>query len=230
MSTRKLNSNYNLIVTSHADDETIFFGGLILSHRPRPWKIVCVTDGNADGQGALRKKQFEKACSLLKVQEHSWLGLPDIYEKRLNTEQLIETLKALAPPHQIFTHGILGEYGHPHHQDVSYSVHKAFAQHPKLYSVAWNCYPDLSVKISKAQYEKKCHILSNIYGSETRRFFNLLPSMATEGFTRVLASEVEALYQFYTKGQPLKKSQLKHFQWLWTRLQEQGSIASPRLF
>ena len=230
MSTRKSNSKYNLIVTAHADDETIFFGGLILSRRTLPWKIVCVTDGNADGQGLKRKKQFEKACTLLNVKNLEWLSFPDIFEKRLDTEKLIEYLSVLPKPNEIFTHGILGEYGHPHHQDVCYSVHQSFKKHPKLYSTAWNCYPDLSVKISKAQYQKKCYILSEVYGSETRRFFNLLPATALEGFARIDVSEVEAIYEFYTQGHPLKRTQLKHYHWLWQRLQEQGPNLGPRLF
>ena len=234
MSTRKSNSKYNLVVTSHADDETIFFGALILARRKLPWKIVCVTDGNADGQGPLRKKQFEKACHLLGVKQHEWLGFPDIYEQRLKTDDLTAYLKNLPAPQEIFTHGILGEYGHPHHQDVSYAVHQSFAKHPKLFSVAWNCYPDLIVKINSTQYKKKCQILAEVYGSETRRFFNLLPSVAMEGFAQVKTSEVETLYNFLKSGQPLNRTRLHHFKWLWQHLNEQakelGPNARPRLF
>jgi LmbE family N-acetylglucosaminyl deacetylase len=230
MSTRKLNSKYNLVVTSHADDETIFFGALILSRRQIPWKIVCVTDGNADGQGLLRKKQFEKACQLLKVKHYEWLGMPDIYEKRLNTDQLIQHLKSLPPPQEIFTHGILGEYGHPHHQDVSFAVHKAFSRHPRLFSVAWNCFPDLLIKINALDYKKKAHILADVYGSETRRFFNLLPATAVEAFVKLKLPEVETLYHFFREGRPLQVSQMKHFKWLLTHFQEQGAGSQPRLF
>ncbi|MEK7355673.1 MAG: PIG-L family deacetylase, partial [Bdellovibrionota bacterium] len=120
------------------DDETLFFGGLLQRRRTRRWTVVCVTDANADGQGKKRRKQFEKACRLLGVKKPLWWSFPDRYAERLPVVELIAKLRALPKPHTIYTHGIIGEYGHPHHQDVSYAVHLAFAEHPRVYASAYN--------------------------------------------------------------------------------------------
>lgn len=221
--------NYNLIVTAHPDDETIFFGGLILSRPQPPWKVICVTDANADGQGGLRRKQFQTACRQLGIKSSDWLGFPDIYDQRLDVEKLSSLLQKEARPKKIFTHGILGEYGHPHHQDVSYAVHKAFPRQ-EVYSVAWNCFPHLSVKITKEDFRKKLRILTHTYGSETQRFLNLLPATAVENFIQVSLREVEALYQVLSQDLVLQESKLKVYKGLSGHLEELKKRAKQRAF
>jgi hypothetical protein len=205
---------HNLIVVAHPDDETIFFGGLMQRHRSKEWTIVCMTDGNADGEGRKRKKQFEAACRKQGVKDAQWWGYPDIFEDRLDTEKMTADLRELPKPYEIYTHGIIGEYGHPHHQDVSYSVHKAFAKHPRVYSAAYNTYPDFSMTLTKKEFTKKADVLTQIYGSETSRFLNLLPATAFEGFLHLELKEVEAIYGFYTQNKSLKSGDLRAYKWL----------------
>lgn len=226
---------YNLLVVSHPDDETIFFAGLIMRggavfpRRPRgaksaralkkmshplPWKIICVTDGNADGQGALRRRQFKRACSFLGVDDAEWWGFQDKFEARLPVTELSERLRSMPRPETVFSHGVLGEYGHPHHQDVCMAVHEAFQGHGGVYSTAFNAYPEISVELTEAEFQLKARILTKIYGSETSRFLNLLPATASESFVRVGLEEVRAIYQFLATDRPLAVRRLHHYAWL----------------
>ena len=204
---------YNLLCVAHPDDETLFFGGL-LQRQKGNWRVVCVTDANADGQGAMRRKQFEKAMRLLGVAHNDWLGFPDIYENRLDVDRLINELRSLPAPKEIYTHGILGEYGHPHHQDVSYSVHEAFPASERLYSSAYNAFPEVKIALSQKEFELKCRILTEVYGTETSRFLNLLPATSSEGFVKLDRKEVRAIYDFVAHNEPLKTRQLKTYRWL----------------
>ena len=85
---------YALLVVAHPDDESIFFSGLLLNERKLPWKVICVTDGNADLAGSKRADQFKVACQLLKVKSEQW-NFPDKFEARLNTEKLMKKLTEL---------------------------------------------------------------------------------------------------------------------------------------
>lgn len=211
MTRTKSKPNYNLVCVAHPDDETIFFGGLLQKKRNKlPWHVVCMTsDGDPE-----RKKQFAKACALLGVEKTHWWAFPDRYEQRLPIRDVVEKLLELPTPAEIFTHGAVGEYGHPHHQDVSYAVHSAFQDHGKLFSVAYNTFPDFEIKLTPKEFELKARILTKIYGSETSRFLNVLPSTYAEGFHRLQFSEVEAVYDFLARQQPLKPRAMKATKWL----------------
>ena len=190
-----------LLVVAHPDDETIFFSSVMLkfSHR---LKVICVTDGNADGLGEKRKLQFLRACKSFKVAEAVMWDFPDTFEKRLPVRVIAEAIKKELYDtnrfSKVFTHGILGEYGHPHHQDVSFATHEAFEKNSsaKIYSTAYNIFPDLVFKLSKSQFEKKTRILWNVYGSEIRRLLNFLPARETDTFAKVKFEEIQELYRF----------------------------------
>lgn len=206
-------ANYNLLVTAHPDDEVIFFSGLLQTLRNKPWTLICVTDGNADGKGQIRAKELQMAARKLKIKKLIQWDFPDLFNDRLPITRLIERLESLPKPAAIYTHGILGEYGHPHHQDVSLACHRTFAKQCPVYSLAYNCYPEKIIKLSPAQYRLKTKILSEIYFSETKRFSNMLPAQAHEGYVQVDLKEIEALYQHLLGVEKIDPKKLKTYKW-----------------
>ncbi|HMN67499.1 MAG TPA: PIG-L family deacetylase [Bdellovibrionales bacterium] len=203
---------HNLLVVAHPDDETIFFGGLVQVYRRRPWKIICVTDGNADGEGVRRKKDFESACHALRAKECEMWDFADRFDERLDLDRLIQRLRS-EDAVEVFTHGALGEYGHPHHQDVSLAVYRAFQARAIIWSTAYNCFAEKTHRIPRKAHDKKCAILSKTYFSETNRFARWLPAHSTEGFTRLQLSEVEAVHAFLSGHGTLDKKALKEYAW-----------------
>jgi LmbE family N-acetylglucosaminyl deacetylase len=219
----------NLIVVAHPDDETIFFGGLIQTYRRRPWKVICVTDGNADGQGERRRLDFLNACKKLGAAKAEMWDFPDLYDQRLDLSRLVERLQSENAA-EVFTHGILGEYGHPHHQDVCLGTHRAFAKSRTVWSVAYNCYAEKLIKIPRKAYQRKCEVLSLIYFSETQRFARWLPAANYEGYSKVELKEVEALHMYFRDGKVPAPSFLKTYRWFKPYLEEFRTQVTARPF
>lgn len=219
--------NKYLIIVAHPDDETIFFSGLLQSSPQYTYKVVCVTNGNADGMGKERARSFGEACQKQGALCEQW-DFPDVYDKRLDQNLLQSKLKELTPCSKVYTHGIIGEYGHPHHQDVSYAVHKVFGN--KTYSIAYNCYPSELINLTPAQYQLKQEILSSTYLSETIRFSNIIPASFSEGYIQISIDEVEALYNFFTGLNPLDELRLYHYFWLKDHLKEVFTTPFKRMF
>ncbi|MGZ3693703.1 MAG: PIG-L family deacetylase [Bdellovibrionota bacterium] len=205
---------YRLLVVAHPDDETIFFGGLLMNLRSLPWLVICVTDGNADGRGHERTKEFKAATKLLGVKNTEHWDFLDKYPDRLPMDELVSRLQKLSTPKEIYTHGPVGEYGHPHHQDVCLAVHRAFSGKAKIFSPAWNCNIEKIIKLSPAQYKKKTQAYSKVYGQETTRFVNILPNMAVETFRQFSTKEVEAIVGFFRREKPLDAKALKEAAWM----------------
>lgn len=196
------------MVVAHPDDETIFFGGILQVFRRYPWHVICVTDGNADGEGMIRRADFMKACKQLRVANAEMWDFPDIYEKRLDVVRLQERLAQLPKPAAVFSHGILGEYGHPHHQDVSIAVHRHFCHPIPVWSAAYNSFPQKIFRLSKKTFAVKQKVLSETYFSQTKNFARWLPCTHSEGIHQLDLKEVEALYAFF-QGQELRLQHLK---------------------
>jgi LmbE family N-acetylglucosaminyl deacetylase len=222
---------FDLVVVAHPDDETFYFAGLIMAQRSRAWRVVCVTDGNADGDTLRRRKQFKRACKSLGVKHFEHWKFPDVYEDRLDIALLRDQLQHLCSqfgkPTRIFTHGIIGEYGHPHHQDISYAVHQTFGASKNVYTCAYNASPDMRVELNASEFRRKSKIIMSIYGSESQRFINLIPCTASEGFLRVSKKELEAVYDFFARGKALKVSALSHYRWLAKDLRQRRNMPRP---
>lgn len=205
---------YNLLVVAHPDDDTIFCGGLLQVYRRRPWKVIVVTDGNADGQGDIRRNDFFNACKELKIKDFEMWDFPDRFNVRLDIEALAQRL-GQETPSEVFTHGILGEYGHPHHQDVCVSVHRAFKPRKiPVWSIAYNCYAEKIFRLPRKAYERKCKVLSQVYFSQTKNFVRWLPAQTHEGFVQVTQAEVEALHDYFIGGKTeVAENELKIYSW-----------------
>lgn len=203
----------NLLVVAHPDDETIFFGGLVQVYRRRPWKVICVTDGNADNEGEKRKSDFFAACSQMKAKTFEMWDFPDRFDARLDVDALTRKLQA-EDAAEVFTHGALGEYGHPHHQDVCLAAYRAFQGRAIIWSTAYNCFAEKIVRVPRRAYESKAQILSRTYFSETKRFARWLPHQNHEGFIQLKLDEVEALYAYLSSNQSAGLAgKLKEYAW-----------------
>lgn len=220
---------YRLLVVAHPDDETIFFGGLLQREKSLPWKVVCVTDGNADGRGAERSDEFSRATKLFGVKKTEHWNFPDLFPNRLPITEITERLSTFAPPKEVYTHGPIGEYGHPHHQDVCLATHRAFPK-LKIFSPAWNCMPDKVIKLSPAEFKKKSKAYSEIYYKETSRFMNILPDTSVEAFARFSLNEVESLVGYFRHENELDLKAIRHFSWLAPLLPALREKLEVRLF
>lgn len=222
---------YRLLVAAHPDDESIFFAGPLLTMRDLPWHVICLTDGNADGRGVARHKELLAAAKLLGVKKMEQWSYPDLYPNRLPAQEIAERLSKLPLPKEIYTHGPLGEYGHPHHQDACLAVFRAFGKSKvKITSPAWNCAADFEIRLTPAQYKKKSFAYAEIYGKETSRFLNVLPNMAVESFRRFTAAEVEAVVGFFRRERNLNARQMKEYAWAAKMLPELREKLETRLF
>ncbi len=220
---------YRLLVVAHPDDETIFFGGLLLQLRDLPWHVICLTDGNADGRGKERHQEFLAATKLLGVKKAEHWSYRDIFPNRLPVEEITTRLRALAIPKEVYTHGPLGEYGHPHHQDCALATYRAFPK-LKIFSPAWNCRAEKVVHLSPAQFRKKTQAFAEIYRKETSRFLNILPNMSVEGFCRFQLQEIEALVGFLRHERSLDVTALKEHKWAASLLPDLVQKLETRLF
>jgi LmbE family N-acetylglucosaminyl deacetylase len=200
-----------VVVCAHPDDETLFFAGLILEHPFVDWTIVCVTDGNADRQGGRRFKDFHSACRKLGAARSIQLHYEDKYSRRIKPELLIADLKDLQTQFKwdiVFTHSPIGDYGHPHHQDVSYSTHQSFKQ---VWSIGFNVVGDWVVRLSSKNFARKSKIIHDDYFSETKRFLQFLPISSAESFTQISQKESECIYSFFLGAKSL--AGLKKYKW-----------------
>jgi LmbE family N-acetylglucosaminyl deacetylase len=220
---------YNLLVVAHPDDESIFFTGLVLRRRKLPWRLVCATDGNADGRGSERALELRAAAKQLGIKQVDHWNYADIYEQRLPVEEIAERLEEFPEPSAIFTHNPLGEYGHPHHQDICAAVHQAFPA-KKIFSPAYNCAADFTVALSKAELNKKSKIYAGIYKKEADRFLEQLPLSFVEGFANFSEKEALAMYQFFCGGALPAAKDLKKFLWMRGSLPEIRERISKRRF
>lgn len=220
----------NLLVFAHPDDEALFFTGLILNEKSTDWHLICVTDGNGDGRAKERTKELQESARRLKVAGLDQWNYPDRFGQRLDTASLIGQLQKLRRYSTVYTHGPLGEYGHPHHQDVCYAVHKAFRGRSPVWSVAYNSHASFPVRLNSKQFEFKCRLLSEVYGLETRRFMHLLPATGTEGFVRLDWQEVHELYQALCEKRAARAKFLKAYKWLGPKLPDTAYLDLSRPF
>ena len=228
--TKEIKKSYRLLVVSHPDDETLFFSGALLHLRDLPWLIVCVTNGNADGAGSARAMDFQKACQMFKVKAAVQWNFPDVYEERLDIAGLEYHLRQLPPPTEIYTHGIVGEYGHPHHQDVSFAVHKIFARHCPIWVPAYNAFAEKTFTLTQKQYELKAQVYSEIYRGETLRFAPYIPNRSVDEFMRLDFGEVQEIYSSAVSKRAPVKSKLKKYKWFYSFLAEDNKRKKVRPF
>ena len=97
------------LVVAHADDESLFFGGLLASE-PGDWTVICCSIARAD---PIRSYKFFDACEVLGAKGR----LLPFAEALLETPHHLNKLD-LSGFDRIVTHGAAGEYGHAHHKII----------------------------------------------------------------------------------------------------------------
>ena len=107
-----------LLIVAHADDETIFAGGLILSSCKTTWTIICCKP-----ETSKRKNEFLSACRFLSKKSGNHIDsilLTPILNSKGGLEKLEK--KDLEPYRTgydiIFMHNNMGEYGNEDHKLV----------------------------------------------------------------------------------------------------------------
>jgi N-acetylglucosaminylphosphatidylinositol deacetylase len=119
-----------LIVFAHPDDETMFFLPLILLARKLgvSYHLLCLTSGDFDGLGAIRKKEFDRVGKRLKALKAEILdedGLrdgPTRWETVAVTSVIDKYLREHPKIDGIFTFDDYGVSGHPNHISVHNGV------------------------------------------------------------------------------------------------------------
>lgn len=106
------------LLIAHPDDESMFFSPLLLHEKPF---IICLSNGNYQGLGAIRSRELGTLCRSLGLQ-HAILSYED--NKRWNTRHIVRDIIPLLIKHNIATiftfdrHGVSGHHNHT-------SCHKA---------------------------------------------------------------------------------------------------------
>jgi LmbE family N-acetylglucosaminyl deacetylase len=151
-------------VVAHPDDETIFFGGLIrqLVRAGLPVEVVCVISTFATATlTSIRREEFRRACWSLGVRARL-LPLADV-PGRLDDEELAAGLGRVKLDGLVFTHGVWGEYGHPHHIQVSRAVHRLA---PTVWSLAGPFRTCARRRLGSAALAAKRSLASSAYRSQ----------------------------------------------------------------
>lgn len=201
-----------LVVVAHPDDELLFFGGLLLAHAALEPEIVCVTDGDFEGDGPARLAACERVCAELGAKLHC-LGLPDDPSACLDLDAIVAALSRRYPsaPTRVFTHSPHGDYGHFNHMDVSLAVHRAFPGHPELYVVAAHLLPELRIELDASSFARKLELGRRHYRRQLRQAWPMMTNLASEGFVRLPAAEVEAVHAWMMEGEDIHPEQAPHY-------------------
>lgn len=103
----------NAVVVAHPDDECLWAGGLLARYAARDWTVIACSTPEGD---ALREPAFFAACH--EFGAHGvLLPIPDrgVNVPLVGLEVLDDMLTGFDC---VVTHGVHGEYGHPHHVQV----------------------------------------------------------------------------------------------------------------
>eukprot|EP00262_Sarcandra_glabra_P019858 TRINITY_DN770_c0_g1_i1.p1 TRINITY_DN770_c0_g1~~TRINITY_DN770_c0_g1_i1.p1 ORF type:complete len:261 (-),score=15.90 TRINITY_DN770_c0_g1_i1:96-878(-) len=121
-----------LLVVAHPDDESMFFSPTILylTSKGHNLHILCLSTGNADGKGNIRKEEFYQACGILKVPlkqvkilDHP--ALQDGFNKMWNHQLLAKIIGQETTTQGIdlvVTFDNYGVSGHMNHCDVHHGI------------------------------------------------------------------------------------------------------------
>ncbi|XP_020273414.1 probable N-acetylglucosaminyl-phosphatidylinositol de-N-acetylase isoform X2 [Asparagus officinalis] len=121
-----------LLVIAHPDDESMFFAPtlLFLASQGHSLHVLCLSTGNAEGKGNVRKEELYRACATLKVpqQQVKILDHPNLqdgfhhpWDRQLIATIVEEEIKSCNVD-SLLTFDEFGVSGHPNHCDVHHGV------------------------------------------------------------------------------------------------------------
>jgi LmbE family N-acetylglucosaminyl deacetylase len=115
------------LIYAHPDDETIFAGGLMLAYPEWEWTLLRMTGAN-DPE---REENHAHALDLFRaegvnVKAHCFNGTDEWLNWIGRTQWAAALAQARGNPDVVFTHGLRGEYGHPHHIALHHIVNTLY--------------------------------------------------------------------------------------------------------
>ncbi|KNA24845.1 hypothetical protein SOVF_011980 isoform A [Spinacia oleracea] len=136
-----------LLVIAHPDDESMFFTPTInyLTSRGHNVHILCLSTGNADGLGNIRKDELYKACAMLKVPlkqvvilDHPELqdGFGKVWNLTVIAKIVKDSIRSRGI-NTIITFDRYGVSGHCNHRDVYFGIRKLLIDSPQNSIEAW---------------------------------------------------------------------------------------------
>ncbi|XP_010275006.1 PREDICTED: N-acetylglucosaminyl-phosphatidylinositol de-N-acetylase isoform X1 [Nelumbo nucifera] len=136
-----------LLVIAHPDDESMFFCPTILYFMSRGYNfhILCMSTGNADGKGNIRKEELYQACLVLKIPRHQVkiIDHPDLQDgfEVMWSHSLLSSIIQDEIANQnidlLITFDNYGVSGHRNHRDVHHGVCRTLYERPHRDIEAW---------------------------------------------------------------------------------------------
>ncbi|KAG6813849.1 hypothetical protein H0H92_006793 [Tricholoma furcatifolium] len=215
-----------LLLTAHPDDECMFFAPTIraLTRAQTPVFSLCLSTGDADGLGTIRKDELARSLEVLDIPPHRrWVvdhpDLQDNFTARWDAQTIADVLQPYVTSNNIktiLTFDSGGVSGHPNHCSLADGV-THLPDPPKLYTLITR--PThakylgvLAPVLAKfALYQDRIHVYPDI-AAPINRFLKF----ATE-FTSSQPLVVSGIYDYLTALQAMRAhaSQLVWFRWLY---------------
>ncbi|KAI3949734.1 hypothetical protein MKX01_040951 [Papaver californicum] len=136
-----------LLVVAHPDDESMFFSPAILylTSQGNNVHILCMSTGNADGKGDIRKEELYQACASLKVgpEQVKILDHPDLQDgfNHIWSQSLLAEIVKKEIASQgidlLITFDCYGVSGHQNHRDVHHGIQTLLRETPQRSIEAW---------------------------------------------------------------------------------------------
>lgn len=98
------------VVVAHPDDESLWFGGLVIAE-PGDWMIICCSIPRVD---PIRAWKFFDACAVLGARARLLPFVESDPGKPLGNLDALD----LSGFDEVVTHNEVGEYGHQHHKQL----------------------------------------------------------------------------------------------------------------
>lgn len=131
-----------LLLTAHPDDECMFFAPTLLALKDHPMAEVyslCLSIGDADGLGAIRRREFGWSLDVLGIPEgRRWIldkpGLKDNFTTEWDSQVIADTARPYVLANKIdivLTFDHLGVSAHPNHRSLPKGVSQLISSYPR---------------------------------------------------------------------------------------------------